>query len=350
MSRLLLIALLCAPLCAQVKVGDDAPDFAPANWINPPTFDSLDELQGDVIFLKAWGINCTTSMKELTDVNKLAATPGLHVITFYAQAHKLEQIEEVVKANAIQYPIALDEKPWLAGYESPDLPRVWIVGTDGKVKFAGSEGYADVLKTELAKVKYPGLGLSEVSKKLEPAAKAFVEGKYKEAYDLADKVYYDTDDTTEEEHADHIMKRIDGLTTTLSLRAGTAESLRNYERAIRCWTELARFKGMDDAEEATARLKKLTDDPAVKKEREARRALTSLMLALDVEFQGVDDSEPAAVKAFREKCLAAYVDFAAANKGTGAADLAGDFAKSFRQLLGLPEPEESKPDETKPKD
>lgn len=343
MTRLLLIALLCAPLCAQVKVGDDAPDCSPTNWINPPIAQSFDELEGDVIFLKAWGINCTTSMKELADVNKMAATHGLHVITFYAQAHKLEQIEEVVKANNIQYPISLDEKPWLAGYESPDLPRVWIIGTDGKVKFAGSEGYAEVLKAELAKVKYPGLGKAEIAKNLQPAAKLFVEGKYKEAYDLAEKIYDETDDETEEDDADHIMKRIDGRMTTLSVRAETAEASRNFELAIRCWTELARYKGLDSAAEAPARLKKLTDSAEVKKELAARRALVALMLSLDVEFQGVDDTEPAAVKTFREKCLAAYVDFATKNKGLAAADLAADLARSFRQLLGLPEPEEAAP-------
>lgn len=343
MTRLLLVALLCAPLCAQVKVGDKAPDIAPLNWINTPVFQSFDELEGDVVFLKAWGINCTTSMKELADVNKLAETPGLHVVTFYAQAHKLEQIEEVVKANNIKYPISLDEKAWVAGYESPELPRVWIIGTDGTIKFAGSEGYADVLKTELAKVKYPGLGKNDIAKKLQPAAKLFVEGKYKEAYAAAEKVFDDTDDETEENDADHIMKRIDGIMNTLSVRAETAEASRNYELAIRCWTELARFKGLDTAAEAPQRLKKLTDSAEVKKGLAARRALTSLMLALDVEFQAIDDSEPAAVKTFREKCLAAYVDFAAKNKGTAAADQAGDLAKAFRGLLGLPEPEETRP-------
>jgi hypothetical protein len=64
-----LIALAAAPVFAQdapapetaetggLKVGDDAPDFSPRNWINPPTWESFAELRGDVILLKAWGIN-----------------------------------------------------------------------------------------------------------------------------------------------------------------------------------------------------------------------------------------------------------------------------------------------------
>jgi hypothetical protein len=62
-----LLALIGAPLFAQeappeptepgLKVGDDATDFAPRNWINQPVWESFAELRGDVILLKAWGIN-----------------------------------------------------------------------------------------------------------------------------------------------------------------------------------------------------------------------------------------------------------------------------------------------------
>jgi hypothetical protein len=62
-----LLALISTPLLAQdtppeptesgLKVGDEAPDFTPRNWINRPLWDSFAELKGDVIVLKAWGIN-----------------------------------------------------------------------------------------------------------------------------------------------------------------------------------------------------------------------------------------------------------------------------------------------------
>lgn len=63
-----LLALFAAPAFAQdtpetepeatgLKVGDDAPDFSPRNWINQPVWESFSELRGDVILLKAWGIN-----------------------------------------------------------------------------------------------------------------------------------------------------------------------------------------------------------------------------------------------------------------------------------------------------
>ena len=56
-----MLALFVAPAFAQdtgaLKVGDDFVEIAPPNWLNTPTFASLAELKGDVIVLKAWGIN-----------------------------------------------------------------------------------------------------------------------------------------------------------------------------------------------------------------------------------------------------------------------------------------------------
>lgn len=49
--------LACLPLAAEVNVGDDVAEFSPRNWINPPAFNSFEELRGDVIMIKAWGKN-----------------------------------------------------------------------------------------------------------------------------------------------------------------------------------------------------------------------------------------------------------------------------------------------------
>lgn len=49
----------CAPLYAQesLKVGDAAPDFGATLWLDAPRRASLSELEGEVVFLKAWGID-----------------------------------------------------------------------------------------------------------------------------------------------------------------------------------------------------------------------------------------------------------------------------------------------------
>ncbi|MHC4841519.1 MAG: hypothetical protein ACYTDT_11315 [Planctomycetota bacterium] len=40
-----------------LKVGHDAPEISVDTWINTPSFQTLAELKGQVVLIKAWGIN-----------------------------------------------------------------------------------------------------------------------------------------------------------------------------------------------------------------------------------------------------------------------------------------------------
>lgn len=266
-------------------------------------------------------------------MNKYHDTPGLHVVTLYAQTHKLEEIEELVEKHSIKYPIALNGF-WDEGYQAPVLPRTWIIGVEGKIIFAGARGYAEVLEKELAKVKYPGLGKASVHAELEPAARLFVAGKYAEAYKAAEAIFDATESREVEDDADLIMKRIDQRAQRLLIRAESAEVMRDYVLALRCWEALAAFKGMRDGDEAVERLKKLKEDKEVEKEIKASRALQSLMMGLDVDFQAVNDEEPEDVRMFRERCLAEYRKFVADNKGTAAAERCEELIEIFKNILG----------------
>jgi hypothetical protein len=273
-------------------------------------------------------------------LTELDAQPGLHVVTLYTQVHELAEVEELVKKHALQFPIAMDAIAFEnAGYVSPQLPRAWVIGVDGTFAYAGIEDYKPALDKELAKVKYPGLGKAAVHKDLEPAAKAFVAGNYAEAFKLAEDIYDNTEDDAAEADADYIMERVDDALGTLTVRAETAEIMKDYALAIACWAEATRYKGMDDAEEAPARLKKLQDDKAVQKEIAASRELLRLTMSLDVKFQPVDDANAAEVAKFRKLCVESYRKFATDNAGTGAADSATELAKGIEALL----PQEIKP-------
>jgi hypothetical protein len=285
-------------------------------------------------------------MRQLPHMNELAETPGLHVVGLYAQIHSLDEIEAVVKKHEIKYPLTADSDIFNnAGYNTDgvSLPIVWIIDVEGKIAFTGMAGYSEALEKEMAKVKYPGLGKAVIHKDLEPAAKAFVEGKYAEAYKLAETVSDSTEDEKAEEDADYIMERIDDRLTTLSVRAETAEIMKNYALALGCWEELAtKYAGLEDATEAPARLKKLQEDKAVAKEIAARHELVKLMMSLDVSFQEVDPADSAAITNFRKKCLEEYRKFAKENKGTGAGDSAEELIKVFEGLVPAEAPPEEK--------
>lgn len=279
-------------------------------------------------------------MRQLPHLNELAAKPGLHVVGLYSQVHELSEVEAMLTKQGVKYPNTPDSDIFVPkGYAAPGLPKVWIVGVDGKFIFVGGKGYDEILEKELAKVKYPGLGRGEVHKDVEPAAKAYGEGKYAEAYKLAEAVYDNTEDDEAEEDADYIMERISDRISTLEVRAETAEVIKNYATAIACWTELATgYKGHEDTEEAPERLKKLTESDEVKKDIAARRELLKLMLSLDVGFQKVDQTDPDAVEKFRRKCLDEYRKFYAENKSNSAGDRTETLIGIFEALL----PEESK--------
>lgn len=283
-------------------------------------------------------------MRQLPHMNELHEQPGLHVYTLYAQVHKLSEIQEIIDKHGIKYPIAMDAY-FEAGYDtSAGLPMMWIIDVEGKVAFAGVSGYSDALDAAMEKVKYPGLGKTAVAKELVEAARAFGEGEFAKAYKLAEAVYDDPPSDEVEEEAEYIMERIDDRMSTLSVRAETAEVEENYAVAIAAWTELARYKGLDDAEEAPERLKKLNESKEVANELAKRRELLELMCDLDVKFQSVDDADGEAVTKFRQECLAAYRKFAKENEGTYAADEAESLIEIFERLLG---PDASKPAEEK---
>lgn len=281
-------------------------------------------------------------MRQLPQMNEYHETPGLHVVSIYAQVHTLEEIDAVVEKFGIKYPIAMDGA-WELGYSAPVLPQTWIVNPEGKVVFVGRSGYADVLKKELAQVKYPGLGRANIHESLIPAAKAFADGDYAGAYKLAEKIYDETDSEQAEEDADYIMERIDGRLSSLEVRAETAEVMDDYRLAMACWEEIAtKFKGLDDAEDAPERLKKLQESDKVKSEIKAKRELLRRMMALDVKFQTVDDEDAEAILEFRKDCLRQYYDFSETHGGTGAADRADELIEIFERLIGPEETEKLK--------
>ena len=323
MSRLLLAAaLMAAPLCAEpLKVGDPVAEFAPNNWLIPPVYGAFEDLKGDVILFYAWNKDSEAAVKQLPALNTLAAKPGMHVVSLYTGVHKFADLEALVAQHKIAYPIALDSF-WPAGYDAPKVPKAWVVGTDGTVKFIGESGFEKTLDEELAKVKFPGLGRDKMAKGVEAAAKLYAQGKFGEAHAEAQKVADATEDKAEEADADWLVKRIEAQLKALLTRADTCENDRDFVRAMRCWEAIAKYAPLEDAAQGAERLKKLAENPAVSKEITARRNLIALNYDRAVERRKIDAKDTAKLRKFYEASLAAYKKFAQDNKDTAAADRA----------------------------
>lgn len=284
-------------------------------------------------------------MRQLPHMHELSEKPGLHVYTLYAQVHQLAEIEEIINKHEIKYPIAMDGFGEAGFDTSGGLPWMWIIGADGKVAFSGVAGYSDALDKALEQVKYPGLGKTSIAKELHEAARAFGDGEFAKAYKLAEAVYDNPPSDEVEAEAEYIIERIDDRMGALSVRAETAEVEKNYNLAIACWKELARYKGLDDAEEAPERLKALTGSKEVQHEIAKRRDLLKIMADLDVQFQDTNEEDAAEILKFRKTCLKLYRTFARDNAGTYAGDEAEALVKLFEGLVG---PEEAKSPDSMP--
>lgn len=278
-------------------------------------------------------------MRQVPHMNELFEKhegKGLRMLTIYGQVHPLSQIKKMVDKREMKYPIALDGH-WDGPYVASSLPNVWIIGADGKIKFIGGKDWDTVLTAELAKVKYPGLGKTKVDPALTAAAEAYGKGNYGEAYKLAEKVSFG-DDVSEaaENDAEYIIERVEENLKRLTRHAATLELEKRYRAALKTLAYIAEhYKGMDSATESAKKLKELNASDEVKKEIKARDDLMTVVYDLQVYYgNNVDDPEDASqIAKFRKECIKQYREFAKANKGTGAADIATEYADGHQEIL-----------------
>ena len=321
---LTLLALCCAPAFAQVPdVGDLAPDLAVTRWLDTPQRGTLAEFAGEVVMLKAWGIDCGPCVKQLPHLNELHekyGKKGLHIIGLYAQLHPVDQLQKFVKDHDIKFPQALNYDDDC--YPSPSLPKVWIIGVTGLIIFVGSKDYEKVLEDELAKVKRPGLGKQSIASEVEPAAKAYLEGKYPEALKLAGAITEGDFPESVIADAEFVIDRITDRVATLRARAEAAEVQGEYLLMFVSLDELATaYKGVEGSEDAAERLAKAKADKKIIAELEANRAFTDLDRGLAFKDAGYDEWITE-LKKFMDKY-----------KSTKAADHAKDALTNFELLL-----------------
>lgn len=256
----------------------------------------------------------------MPDINKLEekyAAQGLHVVSVFVRPQPLENIEKQLTQSKVTYPVALDGFQEV-GYVAEQVPTVWIIGTDGKIKYTGREADEAVLKAEIAKVGRPGLGTRQFTKEADAAAKAYSKGDYAEAWKLATALAESDASEAVMDDAEFLVERIEERRDTLMNRLETAEVERDYASALKALEVLAaRFSGVEETEEVEARLKEMRENPVVKGELAATDALLRLLRRL--EFRGETGAD-----------LAGELEkFAEEHQGTRAAEEAAERAENL---------------------
>ena len=100
------------------------------------------DLQGKVVLVDEWGVNCPPCRALLPAMESLwAAYKNKHFVLLgsHRQGHSPDKVKELVRSNKLTYPIY--ERAGLAGEPPGDggLPYMYVVNHRGKVVYAGRD-------------------------------------------------------------------------------------------------------------------------------------------------------------------------------------------------------------------
>ncbi|MCZ6602474.1 MAG: hypothetical protein O6952_05665, partial [Planctomycetota bacterium] len=184
------------------------------------------------------------------------------------------------------------------------LPYAFLVGVDGKVIWQGRHGYEQVIAEEIKKVRYAGLGKTEVAPDLKKSAKLFSTRKYsraiKEARKRLEVANAEGGDVSVIPDAEYIIERANRVGERMMDSAETAKADREYGRAIGTLKRiLKQFKGLPIAEEAEVEVARLKQDREIKKQLRAEKNLVALMEA--IKKAPTKEKQAAMLRAFAKK-------------------------------------------------
>ena len=112
-------------------------------------------LEGKVVVIEEWGVNCAPCIASLPDMAKLANRydkKGLVVVGMERQGGTKDQIMKLLKPARVKYPV-------MAGGSTPvpsdGIPHAMVFGTDGKLVWHGhpaADEFEDAVKDALKTV------------------------------------------------------------------------------------------------------------------------------------------------------------------------------------------------------
>jgi thiol-disulfide isomerase/thioredoxin len=154
---------LAVPAFADKKDKEEAslPDVTlskvqfPAEVVNGVAFDKA-ALEGKVVVVEEWGVNCGPCIASLPDMAKLAKRyekKGLVVVGFECQKGTKEEIMKLLKPARVGYPVFSGGS---SGTSTGTIPHAAVFGADGKLLWRGNptdDEFEDSVKDALKAMK-----------------------------------------------------------------------------------------------------------------------------------------------------------------------------------------------------
>ena len=243
---------------------------------------------------------------------------GLHIFHLERQNNSREAVERFTRARKVTFPQVGESDGTFGSYDSSGkLPYAWVIGVDGKVIWEGTDGYKSIIDSELKKVRYPGLGKSDIAKGAAKAAAAFGKGQYGRAFVEAEKQAEGGDDEAKVD-AQYIVGRVNAFLARKRSVFKEAKGNREFTRSATILQDLAkRFKGAPQGEELKKELKAFKKDAAVKAGLKAEAAWPGIQKLLDDEKRS-NDKNRVVLEGFIKK-----------HEGTKEAELAAQILETF---------------------
>ncbi len=144
-----------------LEVGNKAPELTGlTEWLNTDKEYSLNDLNGKVVVLEFWSMDCVNCVDVIPHLKKYKAMysdDGLVVLGIHTPEFKPEKnsnrLKNAIRRYKIDYPVGVDNdyKVWKT-YKNKYWPTIYVIGKDGTIvyKHEGRDNY-NQLQTQIEK-------------------------------------------------------------------------------------------------------------------------------------------------------------------------------------------------------
>jgi len=122
-------------------LGKQPPEIKAADWLNTKKPLTLAEQKGKVVILDFWSVFCDPCIPGFRRLNELHAKFGKKgLVIIGIGREEMEVLSLAAKEHKLAFPLAADaDKATFTAYDIHTLPTCYLIGSDGKVVWEGSE-------------------------------------------------------------------------------------------------------------------------------------------------------------------------------------------------------------------
>ena len=138
----------CGPSAKPVEVGETAPMFRLTDVMSGKPLDSESLKGNDVVLLNFWSTTCVTCMKEIQELNQIAAD-GKATVVGIALDGSAEQLKEIVAAKKIGYRVLVGNEKIFTQFDGYNIPYSLVLSSDLTVR---KKFYGPIAATDFEQV------------------------------------------------------------------------------------------------------------------------------------------------------------------------------------------------------